>query len=177
MQASSQSALARISRDIRAILAAIAITMIASPTLAVGVGDLAPPFALPAANGESISLEKLRGKIVYVDFWASWCAPCRRSFPWMNEIQQRYGSQGVAIVAINVDAKREDANRFLRQYPASFVVAFDGSGATPGAYDAKAMPSSYLIDGKGRIVVVEQGFRDEDRDALEGKIRSLIAPR
>jgi len=141
------------------------------------VGDIAPAFTLPAANGDSISLEKLRGQVVYVDFWASWCGPCRRSFPWMNDLEQRYGNQGVKVVAINVDAKREDADRFLRQYPARFAIVFDGSGATPGAYDAKAMPSSYLIDPQGRIVVVEQGFNDERRGALEEKIRTLIAAR
>ncbi len=144
---------------------------------AAAIGDVAPAFALPTSGGGTISLGALRGQVVYVDFWASWCGPCRRSFPWMNELQQRYGGRGVTIVAINVDAKRADADRFLRQYPATFAVVYDDTGATPGAYAVKAMPSSYLIDPQGRIAGVEQGFLDERRAAIEDKIRSLIVAR
>lgn len=144
---------------------------------AAAVGDVAPPFALPTAQGATIALQGLRGRVVYVDFWASWCGPCRRSFPWMGELQQRYGSQGFTIVAVNVDAKRADADRFLQQYPAAFAVVYDGAGATPGAYDVKAMPSSYVVDPQGRIAWIEHGYRDDRRAALEEKIRTLLAPR
>ncbi len=95
----------------------------------------------------------------------------------MNEIQQRYGDRGFTIIAINVDAKREDAERFLRQYPASFPVVFDSAGAAPAAYGVKAMPSSYVVDANGRIVGLEHGFLDERRAALEAMIRSLVAAR
>lgn len=144
---------------------------------AVEVGTAAPQFALPTARGATISLQALRGQVVYVDFWASWCGPCRRSFPWMNELHQRYGSRGFTLVAINVDTKRADADRFLQQYPADFVVVYDAAGATPAAYDVKAMPSSYVIDPQGRIAWIEHGFLDERRSALEDKIRSLIVVR
>lgn len=144
---------------------------------AAALGETAPSFALPTAEGATISLERLRGKVVYVDFWASWCGPCRRSFPWMNDLQQRYGPSDVAIVAVNVDAKRDDAERFLRQYPATFAVVYDATGGTPRAYDVKAMPSSYLIDRKGRIARIEHGFLDEHRAALEEAIRALAAER
>jgi len=165
------------SRGLRTAAASVALWLAAGGAHAAAVGDAAPAFALPTAQGETISLLQLRGQVVYVDFWASWCAPCRRSFPWMNELQQRYGGRGVTIVAINVDVRREDANRFLRQYPATFAVVYDGTGATPGAYAVKAMPSSYIIDPKGRIAGVEHGFLEERRAALEEKIRSLIAAR
>ena len=144
---------------------------------AVGAGDAAPGFALPAADGETVSLERLRGKVVYVDFWASWCGPCRRSFPWMNEMKARYGGNGLAIVAVNVDKKRADAARFLSQTPAEFTIVYDEQGATPAAYAVKGMPSSYLVDASGRIVAVEQGFRDEDRPAVEGRIRTTLGLR
>ena len=83
-------------------------------------GQPAPAFALPNAKGDTFVLERMRGKVVYVDFWASWCGPCRRSFPWMNEMQQKYGEQGLVIVGVNVDKKRSDADRFLAQLPATF---------------------------------------------------------
>ena len=147
----------------------------ATTTRAATPGTAAPAFALPTASGETVSLATLRGRVVYVDFWASWCAPCRRSFPWMNALQARYGKDGLAIVGINVDKRRDDAERFLRDTPASFTIAYDAKGAIPAAYDVKGMPSSYLIDRKGNVVAVEEGFHDERRDDVEAQIRALLA--
>lgn len=145
--------------------------------LALDVGGQAPAFVLPTSLGDTVSLEKLRGRVVYIDFWASWCGPCRRSFPWMNDMQQRYGARDLTIVAINVDKRREDADRFLRQYPASFAIVFDAAGTTPGAYDVQAMPSSYVVDRNGRIAAIELGYRDESASKLDAKIRMLIEAR
>src|SRR5436309_15010672 len=144
---------------------------------AVATGETPPQFALLDANGNLVSLEHLRGRVVYVDFWASWCGPCRRSFPWMNEMQRRYGSHGLSIVANNVDKNRADAPRFLTETPAEFTVVYDWPGAVPAVYAVKGMPSSYLIDAGGNVVVVEQGFRDGSAAAIEERIRALIAPR
>ena len=153
----------------------VAALAFAATTQAATPGAAAPAFALPTAGGETVSLAPLRGRVVYVDFWASWCAPCRRSFPWMNALQARYGKDGLAIVGINVDKRREDAERFLRDTPASFTVVYDAHGATPAAYDVKGMPSSYLIDRRGNVVAVEEGFHDERRDDVEARIRALLA--
>ena len=144
---------------------------------AVGTGDAAPAFALPTAAGETVALAKLRGKVLYVDFWASWCAPCRRSFPWMNAMNRLYGGKGLVIVAVNVDKKRADAERFLAETPAEFAVLYDPQGATPAAYAVRGMPSSYLIDTSGNVVAIEVGFRDERRAALEERIRALVETR
>jgi cytochrome c biogenesis protein CcmG/thiol:disulfide interchange protein DsbE len=144
---------------------------------AVAPGEAAPTFALPTADAGPVSLEALRGRVVYVDFWASWCGPCRRSFPFMNELKERYGERGLTVVAVNVDAKREDAARFLRQYPATFAVVYDPTGATPRAYEVKAMPSSYLVDRSGRVVAIEHGFLEERRAPVEERIRALLAER
>src|SRR4029453_7230107 len=125
--------------------------------------------------GETLALERLKGQVVYVDFWASWCGPCRRSFPWMNEMHRKYAGKGLAIVAVNVDRKRADADRFLAQFPAEFPVVYDATGTTPTAFAVKGMPSSYLIDATGKVIAIEQGFRDEQGAALEARIRALIA--
>jgi cytochrome c biogenesis protein CcmG/thiol:disulfide interchange protein DsbE len=148
-----------------------------APAWAVGVGEAAPAFALNTAKGEPVALDKLRGQVVYVDFWASWCGPCKRSFPWMNELAQRYGANGLTVVAVNVDKKRDDADRFLAATPAQFTVVYDAAGATPAAWAVKGMPSSYLIDRSGRVVMVEQGFRDEQKAVVESRIRDLLASR
>jgi thiol-disulfide isomerase/thioredoxin len=161
-------------RSIRLSLAFALALVVAASARAAGVGDSAPAFSLPTAGGDAIALDTLRGKIVYVDFWASWCGPCKRSFPWMNAMNDKYGTRGLAIVAINVDRKRADAERFLAQVPASFTVVYDPAGGTPSAYAVRAMPSSYIVDAGGRIVDVEHGFREDATAALEEKIRALL---
>jgi thiol-disulfide isomerase/thioredoxin len=156
---------------------AVAFAFVANVAFAAGIGDPAPSFALHNANGDTVSLEGLRGQVVYVDFWASWCGPCRRSFPWMNEMQRRYGGRGLTIVAINVDKNPADAARFLERNPAQFAVAYDQAGATPLAYAVRDMPSSYLIDSRGKVVEVEHGFHDERKGPLEQRIEALLAAR
>ena len=162
------------------ILSALVLAMLSWGTGAASAaeaGQPAPNLALPNAQGSVVTLDTLRGQVVYVDFWASWCGPCRRSFPWMNEMQQKYGGKGLAIVAVNVDKKRADAEKFLAQFPATFPVVFDEAGTSPAAFGVKGMPSSYLIDARGNVVFVERGFVDEHRAELEDRIKSLLASR
>lgn len=156
------------------LLAALAGTAAAAPVHAIEAGQAAPAFSLPTAKGDPVVLDKLRGKVVYVDFWASWCGPCRRSFPWMAEMQQKYGPKGFVVVAVNVDKKRADADRFLAQYPAGFTVVYDETGATPAAYDVKGMPSSYLLDPAGKVTFVGRGFLDEHKADAEQRIAALV---
>jgi cytochrome c biogenesis protein CcmG, thiol:disulfide interchange protein DsbE len=150
---------------------------LSAPALAVDAGQPAPAFALPRAGGEVLTLESLKGRVVFVDFWASWCAPCKRSFPWMNEMHRKYGDKGFTILAVNVDKRRADADRFLAQVPAAFPVVYDPEGKAPAAYGVKGMPSSYLIDARGNVVQVESGFNDDQAAAIEARIRDLVAAR
>jgi thiol-disulfide isomerase/thioredoxin len=133
----------------------------------------APEFDLPSADGQ-VSLSSLRGKVVYVDFWATWCVPCRKSFPWMNEMLERYQDKGLEIVAINLDEDRGNVPRFLEKYPAKFTVLFDPEGESAGKYQVKGMPSSYLIDRKGQLISSHVGFRNEDKEELESQIRAAL---
>ena len=156
-------------------VAALVAALVAVPVAATEAGQPAPAFALPNAKGDTVSLERMRGRVVYVDFWASWCGPCRRSFPWMNEMQQKYGARGLVVVGVNVDKKRGDAERVLAQIPASFTIVFDEAGTTPAAYGVKGMPSSYVIDARGNVTFVERGFLDESRAVLEQKIADALS--
>jgi cytochrome c biogenesis protein CcmG/thiol:disulfide interchange protein DsbE len=158
-------------------MAFVALCALSAPAFAVDAGGVAPAFSLPTAKGDAVALDQLRGQVVYVDFWASWCGPCRRSFPWMNDMQQRYAAKGLAIVAINVDKKREDAEKFLAQTPAQFTIVYDPAGAVPEKFAVKGMPSSYLIDAKGNVVAVEHGFHDDRKGPLEDQIKALLAAR
>ena len=133
----------------------------------------APAFTLPGQN-QTIQLSNYKGKVVYLDFWASWCGPCKRSFPWMNELQTLYGEDGFEIIAINLDTSRKDAEEFLKEMPAKFKVAFDKSGKTAEAYNLKAMPSSFLIDKNGRLVHKSLGYRVEEKKIVEKKIQQLV---
>ena len=144
-----------------------------SSAFALEKGAAAPQFELQGMDG-AVQLAKLSGKVVYVDFWASWCGPCRQSFPWMNEMQAKYGARGLQIVGINVDAKSEDAKTFLATTPAKFTIAFDPKGATPRQYGIKGMPSSVLIGPDGKVLLEHSGFRDADRAELEAKIQSAL---
>jgi len=137
-------------------------------------GETAPPLALLDAHGELVSLEQLRGRVVYVDFWASWCGPCKRSFPWMNDLQRRYHARGLTIIGVNVDKRRGDADRFLQQVPSTFTIVFDAAGVTPNDWGVRGMPSSYLIDPQGRVAMVETGFLDERKAAIEARIQKLL---
>ncbi len=158
-----------------ALALAAALALGATGAHAVDAGAPAPNFTLPNAKGEAVTLDRLRGKVVYVDFWASWCGPCRRSFPWMNEMQQKYGAKGFTVVAINVDKKRADADKFLALLPANFPVVYDEAGTTPAAFAVQGMPSSYLIDARGNVSFVERGFTDESRGPLEERVKALLA--
>ena len=136
-------------------------------------GALASDCELPGADA-AVRLSQYRGKVVYLDFWASWCGPCKQSFPWMNSLQARYGAQGLQVLAINVDARRDDARKFLQSNPAAFTVAYDGQGQTPRLYDVKTMPSSYVIDRAGKLSVLHRGFAPEDTPGLEQAIRLAL---
>jgi thiol-disulfide isomerase/thioredoxin len=134
----------------------------------------APNFKLPTRDG-TVSLDELRGKVVLVDFWASWCGPCRQSFSWMSGLAERNAANGFVVVAINLDKSREPAEAFLRELSPSFIVAFDPAGKTAEAYDVTAMPSSYLVGRDGRVVYRHAGFDPRDTETLERKIKEAIA--
>ena len=134
----------------------------------------APGFTLPTRDG-TVSLEGLRGKVVLVDFWASWCAPCRQSFPWLREMGSRYGAQGLEVVAIDLDKDRRLADAFLIELAPTFTVAFDPQGKTAEAFGVEAMPSSFLVGRDGRLLVSHPGFDSKDTGAFERRIREEVA--
>lgn len=148
--------------------------LLARPAIALEAGQSAPAFTLPSASGEALSLESLRGHYVYVDFWASWCGPCKQSFPWMRTLQERHAASGFKVVAINVDEQQADARRFLASTPPGFTVLFDPKGATPAAWGVQGMPSSYLVGPDGKVLLVHTSFREGEAAAFEQKIAALI---
>lgn len=135
--------------------------------------DMAPEFTLPTMKGD-ISLVEQRGHVVLVDFWASWCGPCRESFSWMNQMLNKYGKQGFRIIAINLDQERAEADAFLRQNQADFTIAFDDEGATPEQWKVMGMPSSFLLNEKGEVVAQHIGFHKSKLEAYEAHIKQAL---
>ena len=130
----------------------------------------APRFTLEGRNG-TVDLDSLRGKLVLVDFWASWCGPCQKSFPWMASMYEKYASKGLVVVAVNLDKDRGLANDFLAKQKAPFLVAYDPSGKTAKAYKVWGMPTSYLVNTKGEIVYTHMGFDPKNSAAFEAAIQ------
>lgn len=157
-----------------AALLAAALAMTGAPAGAVELGAPAPALQLPGLAGPVDSLT-LKGKVVVLDFWASWCAPCKRSFPWWNEMQAKYGARGLQVVGVNVDRKRSDADAFLAAAAPRFAIAFDGAGDTPKRYAVKGMPTTVIVGADGSVLGRHEGFKDDDRSALEAAIVAALA--
>jgi thiol-disulfide isomerase/thioredoxin len=154
---------------------AMVLALTAAPVLAktTKTPPVAPVFTLPGLQGE-VTLGSLRGKAVLVDFWASWCGPCRQSFPWMNGLQKRYGDKGLAIVAVNLDKDRELASHFLAEVPAAFTVAFDPSGKTAESYRVKALPTTFLVSPDGKLLLTHTGFDAKHASEFEAQIAEAL---
>ena len=131
-----------------------------------------------AAHGDSVlDLDSFKGKVVYLDFWASWCAPCRHSFPWMDSIQRAYSDRGLVVVGVNLDQEHELAERFLREMSPHFRIVFDPQGALAESFNVSGLPASVVIDRHGKVRLKHLGFRKEDGPALDAQVSALLAER
>lgn len=132
--------------------------------------------AVTASAADTFDLAQYRGKVVLVDFWASWCAPCRKSFPWLNEMQRKYGERGLVVIGVNVDPTRSAAEEFLRDVPSQFQIIYDPTGALATQYQVPGMPSSFLFGPDGKLVSNHIGFQQNARDEREAELRQLLPP-
>lgn len=144
-------------------MAFISLQAVAAPVVAATQGGTSP-----------VDLSAYHGKVVYLDFWASWCVPCRESFPWMNEMQRQYASKGLVIVAVNLDQVHDDAETFLQKYQPEFTVRFDPSGQLAQSFKVRGMPTSALLGRDGKLLLRHEGFRSRDEDTLEESIRDAL---
>lgn len=161
-------------------LAGLAVPLLAAPAVraqAPSQPGTLPEVTAPASDGTAVlprDLPASRWRAVWIDIWASWCGPCRLSFPWMNDMHDRYAAAGLRVVAVNVDARAADAQKFLQAHPARFALAMDPTGSVPKLLDAKAMPSSWLVRPDRSVLLAHRGFRLEDRAEMERSIRTAL---
>ena len=133
---------------------------------------LGTAFASPPSV---VDISAFQGRVVYLDFWASWCEPCRRSFPWMETLRKAYEGKGLTVLAIDVDTDRADGDRFLRRFHPEFDVRFDSSGTLAEQYKVTGMPTSVLIDRHGVQRFRHIGFQPADAASYEAQVRQLLA--
>ena len=141
---------------------------------AVDVGAPAPELGINDLRGQPLRLASLRGKVVLLDFWATWCGPCRRELPVLQRLHQLYAAQGLAVVAVSVDDDLSDVQGFLARSPLGFRVAHDPRQVVLGRYGGRSMPSSYLIDRHGLVRRFHGGFRDGDAATFEREVQALL---
>ena len=131
-------------------------------------------FAMPVSAENGLDLKDYKGRVVYLDFWASWCIPCEKSFPFMNRLKARFEDQGLTVIAVSVDSSRARAEQFLLRHPADFKILWDSDGALSEHYQLQGLPNSFLFDRDGKLVGSHLGFKKQDAKDLSSEIQSLL---
>ncbi len=153
------------------LLASALVTRVAS---AVEQGQAAPEIRLSDLSGKPVALSSFKGKVVLVDFFASWCAPCREELPVLEKLHKTYRDQGLVVLGVNIDNELAAAQTFLKAVPVSFTVLHDAEKKVAKVYAPPTMPSSYLIDRKGQIHYVHKGFRASDAAKIEAELKKML---
>jgi peroxiredoxin len=155
--------------------AALLSTALAAPAIALNQGDPAPDFSAPGLAGGTVSLGSYRGKVVYLDFWASWCGPCAQELPALDALRKAFPPGEFEVVAVNVDRQPSLAKAFLNKRPVGYPSAQDPKGEIPASFGVETMPTSFLIDRDGIVRYVQRGFRESDVPSLREQIQQLVA--
>ncbi len=158
----------------RPALLAVALWAVGSSASALGPGDTPPAIDLPDLEGRTVDLSKLVGSVVVIDFWASWCGPCKDAMPVLDELQKRYTKDGVTVIGVSIDSSAKKMNRFLESRPVTFRVVHDRKLAVASKYEPPEMPSTFFIARDGKLHHIHAGFEDGDAKKLESQIQKLL---
>lgn len=158
----------------RCVALGLVLTLSAANAEALDSGAKMPEIGLKDLSGKPVSLASLAGKVVVIDFWATWCAPCKEELPVLQKLHKKYGSQGLAIVGISVDKDAGNLPDFLKKLAVTFPIVHDANHTVTGRYAPPRMPSSYIVDRKGIVKYVHGGFRADDAATFEKQIQELL---
>ncbi|MFI4877624.1 MAG: TlpA disulfide reductase family protein [Steroidobacterales bacterium] len=154
-----------------AIAAALALSL---PALAGSEGGPAPAFSLGSRAGSQVSLAQYKGQVVMINFWASWCGPCRQEMPLLESIYKKYGKMGFTMIGVNVEPDSNAANEWLKQTPVSFPILYDKDSKVSKLYDVSGMPSTVIIDRSGKLRMLHRGYKPGDENEYLDSIRTLV---
>jgi peroxiredoxin len=152
----------------------LALTLIVSGAATAAGDGPAPTFTLPARGGSTIQLSQFKGQVVMINFWASWCVPCRKEMPLLETIYKKYKPLGFTLIGVNVEPDQKDAEKFLAQTPVTFPVLFDAKSQVSGLYNVQVMPTTVFIDRKGNVRMVHQSYQDGAENQYMDQIRTLL---
>lgn len=148
--------------------------LLSSPVWPASIGDAAPGFSLPAPQEGKVSLEEFKGKVVLINFWASWCVPCQEELPELQRLYQKYQERGFEVIGINIDKKQVNAEKFIGRFNLTFPVALDPASSTIREYKGRSMPMSYLIDRQGVVRQLFFGFNRKKLPVMETAIVEVL---
>lgn len=160
-----------LSKTLRNLLMVVSASLLASNNLAA---TPAPDFTLKSATGENVRLAEQRGQVVMLNFWASWCGPCRQEMPLLDAIAKKYGKMGFVLYGINVEEDSTDAKKMLKDLGVSFNILFDTESKLSSLYSVDAMPTSVIIDKKGMVRYIDKGYKAGDENKYKEQIMELI---
>jgi thiol-disulfide isomerase/thioredoxin len=153
----------------------VGFVLILSPEVrALQEGAASPDAELRTDDGTTLTFTSLRGRFIYLDFWASWCPPCRIALPFLNELQEKFGERNLTVIAVNIDENPEDAAAALRNILPKFTAVRDEGQNLIALFDPPKMPSSFIIDPAGKIVAIHPGFTEADKSAIVSQLDSLL---
>lgn len=153
---------------------AVAAFALACTTLMGASNGPAPAFSLPARSGGTVSLADLKGQVVMINFWASWCGPCRQEMPLLDQMHKKYESLGFKLLGVNVESDTKDAELMLAKVPVTFPILFDRENKVSQMYSVNAMPSTVFIDRKGNVRYLHRGYKAGDESEYLNQIRALL---
>lgn len=156
------------------ILSLLCLTFVGPTVSALDEGNRAPEIGLRTPDGRDIRIADLRGKVVVVDFWASWCGPCREELPVLQRLHEQYASQGLVVVGVGIDRDADDFSRFSQRMGLTFPVVHDDAHQVAERYEPPRMPSTFLVDRDGVVRHVHEGFRSSNAQELEHQIQQLL---
>ncbi|MDJ0806414.1 MAG: TlpA disulfide reductase family protein [Gammaproteobacteria bacterium] len=152
----------------------LGLLLICHASIASTLQEPAPDFTLKSLSGENLKLSELRGEVVMVNFWASWCGPCRQEMPLLDQLYQRYQPMGFTILGVNVEEDPGLARKVLKEQPVSFPILFDRRNQVSELYQVSAMPSTFLVDRDGKLRFLHKGYKPGYEEHYQAQIRELI---